>query len=204
MRLALAFLFISMCLFNAVTVSFATDTIAQNATERSRIFLNGYMDDSRIYQTQKGFHGLKLVTGTMGSGIASRTIDSQVYSDSNMDETSFTMSAEYDYRPYTSPLTQSDLRNVLCAKNYDVGSVYSERYTDIKDLIKDTNIYQNKEVSIYNIDSEIQGTARIGSKVQKNVDTVPSYMMQGTYIGYADINLELQAGNTSIMNLPCP
>jgi hypothetical protein len=182
------------------------DTIAQNVTEQSRIFVVGYMDDSRVLQTQKGYYGQKVVMGTRGSGIATRTIDSQVYSDSNMEEVSVKVSGEYDYQPYTPPLvfTLSDLRNALCAKNYEVGSVFSERYTNIKDLIKDTSIYQDNETSIYNVDTRIQGVAHLGSKVQKNRDTVPSYIMGGTYIGYADIQIELQAGNMSIFSLPCP
>jgi hypothetical protein len=208
MRCVLTFLLVFLlCLFTTIGSSFdEDDRIAQNATERSRIFVAGYMDDSRVYQTQKGYHGQKAVMGTSGSGIATRTIDSQVYKDSNMDEVSITVSGEYNYQPYTTPLvfTLSDLRNALCAKNYEVGSVFSERYTNIKDLIKDTNIYQDDNVSIYDIDSQVQGIAHLGSKVQKNRHTVPSYIMGGTYVGYADIQMELQAGNTSVLTLPCP
>jgi hypothetical protein len=208
MRYVLAFLSIFLiCFFATIRASSdEDDTIAQNVTEHSRIFVVGYMDDSRVLQTQKGYHGQKVVMGTSGSGIATRTMDSQVYSDSNMEEVSVTMSGEYDYQPYTPPLvfTLSDLRNALCAKNYEVGSVFSERYTNIKDLIKDTSIYQDDETSIYNIDSQIQGIANLGSKVQKNRHTIPSYIMGGTYVGYADIQMELQAGNMSIFSLPCP
>ena len=188
------------------------DTLAQNFTEHSWIFVNGYMDDSRVLQTDKGFSGSKIVYGARGSGIATRTIDSAVYKDVTFengyhgDEASMTISANYDYHPYVMPieLTQSDLRNALCAKNYEVGSVFSEKYTNIKDLIKDTSIYQNDTVSIYNINSEVQGIARIGSRVQKNANTVPSFIMGGTYIGYAQIRTEIQAGDISILNLPCP
>lgn len=184
----------------------AADTIAQNMTEHSWIFLNGYMDETRIMQTQAGFAGQKIVLGTRGSGIATRTIDSSVYADSSIEETSLTISANYDYKPYTPPVvfTQSDLRNALCAKNYEVGSVFSEQYSHLKDLIKDTSIYEDDNVSIYNINSEVQGTARIGSRVQKNSGTVPSFVMGGTYIGYAQIRSEIVAGNSSILNLPCP
>jgi hypothetical protein len=132
------------------------------------------------------------------------TIDSQVYSDSRMDEASLAISANYDYKPYTPPLTQSDLKNALCAKNYQVGSVYSETYYIDKDLIKDTTIYQNDSMSIYQISSEIQGTARIGQRVQKNANTVPSFTMSGTYMGYAKIISETLVGNTSVLTLPCP
>ena len=126
----------------------ANDRLAQNFTEHSWIFVNGYMEESRILQTQAGFNGQKIVLGTSGSGMATRTIDSEVYRDSNMDEASLTISANYDYRPYTPPLTQSDLRNALCAKNYEVGSVISETYNIDKDLIKDTKIYQNDSFSV--------------------------------------------------------
>ncbi len=180
------------------------DTLAQNFTEHSWVFVNGYMEESRILQTQAGFGGQKMVLGASGSGMVTRTIDSEVYKDSNRDETSLTSSVNFDYRPYTPPLTQSDLRNALCAKNYEVGSVFSETYQIDKDLIKDTKIYQNDSFSVYDISSEIQGTARIGQRVQKNANTVPSLMMSGTYMGYAQIRSETVAGNTSVLTLPCP
>lgn len=180
------------------------DRLAQNYTEHSWIFVNGYMQESRILQTQTGFNGQKMALTTSGSGMATRTIDSEVYRDSNMDEASLTISANYDYRPYVPPLTQSDLRNALCAKNYEVGSVFSETYNIDKDLIKDTNIYQNDSFSVYQISSEIQGTARIGQRVQKNANTVPSFMMNGIYVGYAQIRSETVVGNTSVLTLPCP
>jgi hypothetical protein len=188
----------------AATDISAKDALAQNFTEHSWIFVNGYMEESRILQTQTGFNGQKMVLGTSGSGMATRTIDSEVYRDSNMDEASITISSNYDYRPYTPPLTQSDLRNALCAKNYEVGSVISETYHIDKDLIKDTKIYQNDSFSVYEISSEIQGTARIGQRVQKNAKTVPSLMMSGIYMGYAQIRSETLVGNTSVLTLPCP
>ncbi|MEI6104654.1 MAG: hypothetical protein WCP70_11990 [Methanothrix sp.] len=180
------------------------DRLAQNFTEHSWIFVNGYLEESRILQTKTGFKGQKIALTTSGSGMATRTIDSEVYRDSNMDEASLTISANYDYRPYTPPLTQSDLRNALCAKNYEVGSVFSENYNIDKDLIKDTKIYQNDSFSVYEISSEIQGTARIGQRVQKNAKTVPSFIMGGTYMGYAQIRSETIVGDTSVLTLPCP
>jgi hypothetical protein len=203
-----AMLLFALCIaanMAAVTTSEAAeDTLAQNFTEHSWIFVNGYLEESRVLQTKTGFNGQKIVLGTSGSGMATRTIDSEVYRDSNMDEASLTISASYDYRPYTPPLTQSDLRNALCAKNYEVGSVMSETYNIDKDLIKDTKIYQNDSFSVYEISSEIQGTARIGQRVQKNANTVPSFIMGGTYMGYAQIRSETVVGNTSVLTLPCP
>jgi len=184
--------------------SSTTDRLAQNYTEHSWVFVNGYMEESRVLQTQKNFRGSKIVLSTSGSGMATRTIDSEVYRDSNMDEASLTISANYDYKPYTPPLTQSDLRNALCAKNYEVGSSFSESYNIDKDLIKDTTIYQNDSFSVYQISSEIQGTAKIGQRVQKNAKTVPSFIMHGTYMGYAQIRSETLVGYTSVLTLPCP
>lgn len=209
MRLMLfAMLLVALCMAAymaaATTDEAAKDRLAQNFTEHSWIFVNGYLEESRILQTRAGFNGQKIVLGTSGSGMATRTIDSEVYRDSNMDEASITTSANYDYRPYTPPLTQSDLRNALCAKNYEVGSVISETYNIDKDLIKDTKIYQNDSFSVYEISSEIQGTARIGQRVQKNANTVPSFIMSGTYMGYAQIRSETIVGNTSVLTLPCP
>ncbi|HPT20165.1 MAG TPA: hypothetical protein PLJ25_08870, partial [Methanothrix sp.] len=65
-------------------------------------------------------------------------------------------------------------------------------------------IYQNDSFSIYEVSSEVQGTARIGQRVQKNAKTVPSLMMSGTYMGYAQIRSETVVGDTSVLNLPCP
>ena len=122
--------------------------IIQNVSEHSWIFVNGYLEESRILQTHAGFAGQKVVLGTSGSGMATRTIDSVVYNgledcgpDKRMVEgISLTISGNYDYRPYIPPMTQSDLKNALCAKNYEVGSVFSESYNIDKDLIKDTKI----------------------------------------------------------------
>jgi hypothetical protein len=189
---------------DAANVQTTDDRLAQNFTEHSWIFVNGYMEESRILQTDTGFKGQKIALTTSGSGMATRTIDSEVYRDSNREEASLTISANYDYRPYVPPLTQSDLRNALCAKNYEVGSVFSESYNIDKDLIKDTNIYQNDSFSVYQISSEVQGTARIGQRVQKNAKTVPSFMMNGMYVGYAQIRSETIVGNTSVLTLPCP
>jgi len=202
-----AMLLVAACI--AANMAFAqdpstNDRLAQTFTEHSWIFVNGYLEESRILQTQTGFKGQKIVLGASGSGMATRTIDSEVYRDSNRDEASITTSVYYDYRPYTPPLTQSDLRNALCAKNYEVGSVMSETYNIDKDLIKDTKIYQNDSFSVYEISSEIQGTARIGQRVQKNAKTVPSFIMGGTYMGYAQIRSETVVGNTSVLTLPGP
>jgi hypothetical protein len=202
MLLILACIASNMAFVNAVDLT--DDRLAQNFTEHSWIFVNGYMEESRILQTDTGFKGQKMALTTSGSGMATRTIDSEVYRDSNREEASLTISANYDYAPYVPPLTQSDLRNALCAKNYEVGSVYSETYNIDKDLIKDTKIYQNDSFSVYEISSEIQGTARIGQRVQKNAKTVPSFMMGGTYMGYAQIRSETIVGNTSVLTLPCP
>lgn len=180
------------------------DSFAQNTTEHSWVFVNGYMDESRILQTQAGFAGQKAVLGASGSGMVTRTIDSVSYRDSNMDETSLTNSVEFNYKPYHAPLNQSDLRNALCAKNYEVGSVFSESYQINKDLIKDTRTYQDDSISVYEISSEVQGSARIGQRVQKNARTVPTMMMGGTYMGYAQIRSDTVAGNMSVLTLPCP
>jgi len=101
-------------------------------------------------------------------------------------------------------LTQSDLRNALCAKNYAVGSSYSESYSNLQELIKDTSATQTSTASVYDIASEVQGTARIGARVQKTASTVPAYVMGGTYMGYSNIHMQLETGNASVLTLPCP
>ena len=198
----------SMALIASGAASSDEDRLGQNVSEHSWIFVNGYLEESRVMQTHAGFAGQKVVLGTRGSGMATRTIDSVVYNDRlgdyMVDGISLTISGNYDYRPYIPPMTQSDLKNALCAKNYEVGSVFSESYNIDKDLIKDTKVYQNDSFSVYEISSEIQGTARIGQRVQKNARTSPTYIMNGMYMGYAQIRSELVAGNTSVLTLPCP
>jgi hypothetical protein len=192
------------CVIATVGASQALVSTPQNITEHSWIYNNGYMDDMRIYQTEPGFAGQKLVTGTTGSGTVSRTISAGVYGGLGQDELSFNEWGVYQYHPYTPPLTQSDLKNALCAKNYAVGSVYSESYSDIRDLVKDTTAIQTDQVSVYDIRSEIQGTAKIGSRVQRTSNTNPAYIMGGTYIGYTNMDIQIEAGNASVLTLPCP
>ena len=182
----------------------SADSFAQNTTEHSWVFVNGYMEESRILQTQPGFAGQKVVLGSSGSGVVTRTLDSVTYRDSEMDETSLVTSVEFDYKPYHPPLNQSDLRNALCAKNYEVGSIYSESYSEIRDLVKDTSVSQTNENSVYSIHTEADGTARVGARVQRSTSSAPAYIMTGSYQGYTNMRMQLESGNASIMTLPCP
>lgn len=70
----------------------------------------------------------------------------------------------YQNKPslYTEPISRSELRNALCAKNYEAGSVYSESYSEIRDLVKDTTVSQTNENSVYDIHTEVDGAARVG------------------------------------------
>ncbi|NPV61205.1 MAG: hypothetical protein HPY61_00990 [Methanotrichaceae archaeon] len=178
----------------------------QNLTEHSWIYNQGYMDDMRIYQTDYGFKGQKLVTGTRGSGTVSRTIDARVYGgfEAGYDQLSVREWGVFQYKPYSPSLTQSDLKNALCAKNYEVGSVMSESYSEIRDLVKDTTTIQDDSVSVYEIHSEITGTAKIGSRVQRKSTSVPAYVMGGTYMGYTNMYIDLETGDASILTLTCP
>ena len=69
----------SMALIASGAASSDDDRLGQNVSEHSWIFVNGYMEESRILQTHAGFAGQKVVLGTRGSGMATRTIDSMVY-----------------------------------------------------------------------------------------------------------------------------
>jgi hypothetical protein len=182
--------------------------VPQNLTEHSWIYNQGYMDDSRIYQTQYGYAGQKLVTGTRGTGTVSRSIDTSLYGGypNGYNEISMNEWGVWQNKPstFTQSLTQSDLKNALCSKNYQVGSVYSESYSNIRDMVKDTSIAQTDENSVYDIKTEIQGTAKIGARVQKSSSSVAAYSMSGTYMGYTNIHLTLETGNASILTLPCP
>ena len=198
----------ALCIASVGLLVPTVGAVPQNLTEHSWIYNQGYMDDSRIYQTQYGYAGQKLVTGTRGTGTVSRTIDASVYGgyENGYNEISMNEWGVWQNKPstFTQSLTQSDLKNALCSKNYQVGSVYSESYSNIRDLVKDTSIAQTDENSVYDIKTEIQGTAKIGARVQKSSSSVAAYSMSGTYMGYTNIHLTLETGNASILTLPCP
>jgi hypothetical protein len=197
-------LVVSAVCFSISMPSSAFGSAAKNLTERSQIDLSGYMDETQIFQTDNGFGGTKLASRASGSGHISRTQYGDVFAGPNYDETTYTEDVVADYRPYTPPPTQSDLKNALCAKNYEVGSVFSESYTNIQSLIKDTNIYQDKNDSVYQIGSYVSGTTKIGTMVRKNANTVPALAMGGTYIGDLNMHMEIETGNFSMLTLPCP
>ena len=211
LALLLALMF-GLMAFPFTPITITASGTGVNFTEHSWVYNNGYMDDMRIYQNEKGFYGQKLVTGTRGSGIVSRTIDAEVYGgygtgSDGVDHNSMEVSewGVFQYKPYTPPLTQSDLRNALCAKNYQVGSVYSESYSNIRDLIKDTTVMQDNNASVYSAHSEVEGTAKVGARVQSGPDAVPAYYMSGTYMGYTNMHLDIETvGNGSVLTLPCP
>ena len=182
--------------------------VPQNMTEHSWIYNQGYSDDMRIFQSTSGLHGQKLVTGTRGTGTISRSIDAQVYGgfEDGFNEIWANEWGVYQNKPslYTEPITRSDLRNALCAKNYEVGSVYSESYSEVRDLVKDTSVSQTNENSVYSIHTEADGTARLGARVQKSAGSGPAYIMTGSYKGYTNMRMQLESGNASILTLPCP
>jgi len=184
--------------------------VPQNLTEHSWIYSQGITDEMRIYQSEAGFNGQKLVIGTRGTGTVSRTINTQVYGgfDDGYNEIWSNEWGVYQNRPsrYSAPITNSELKNALCAKNYEVGSVYSESYSNLVELIKDTSVSQTDNNSVYSIHSEVEGTARVGARMQKSSSAVPIYVMSGAYSGYLNMrmSLEMDSGNASLLTLPCP
>jgi hypothetical protein len=141
-----------------------------NVTEHSYIYLSGYIDEMKIYQTDKGLVGQKLVVGTRGSGVVDKR--------------------------------QTAYVDALCAKNYRIGTVISESYTGIEYLIKDTTIFQNDNVSVYQVASHGRGTARLGALVKDGPTGVTVMSYGGTYIG--DFNIRQEIGSGSQLYLPCP
>lgn len=139
------------------------------------------MNDMRIYQSEAGYNGQKMVTGTSGTGTVSRTINVQVYGGfgDGYNEIMANEWGVYQNKPsrYSAPITASELKNALCAKNYEVGSVFSESYSQISDLVKDTTVLQDNQTSVYNIHTEVEGTAHVGARVQKSARAVPIYSM---------------------------
>ncbi|MDD4447106.1 MAG: hypothetical protein PHN61_05455 [Methanothrix sp.] len=182
--------------------------VPQNLTEHSWIYSQGTTDEMRIYQSEAGFHGQKLVVGTRGTGTVSRTINTQVYGgfEDGYNEIWSNEWGVYQNRPsrYSAPITNSELKNALCAKNYEVGSVYSESYSNLVELIKDTSVSQTDNNSVYSIHSEVEGTAKVGARVQKGSAAVPIYVMSGAYSGYLNMRMSLESGNASLLTLPCP
>jgi hypothetical protein len=69
MLLAFACIAANMAAVNAddaASVASTKDRLAQNFTEHSWIFVNGYLEESRILQTQPGFKGQKMALTTSG------------------------------------------------------------------------------------------------------------------------------------------
>jgi len=179
----------------------------QNFIEHSWIYSQGTINDMRIYQTAAGYNGQKLVTGTRGTGTVSRSIDAQVYGGNGYNDIWANEWGVFQNRPtrYAAPITKSDLKNALCAKNYEVGSVYSESYSDLVELIKDTTVAETDNESVYSIHSEVEGTAKVGSHVQRSASAVPIYTMTGQYTGYLNMRMSLESGGyDSVLTLPCP
>jgi hypothetical protein len=173
--------------------------ISKDVTEHSYVHLSGYIDEMKVYQTDRGFHGQKLVVGTRGSGMIDRRQTAYVYDD----EMYFNEWGTFDHRSVQDGTGESDLRNALCAKNYRLGTVISESYTDLDYLIKDTTIFQNDNASIYQVASQGRGTARLGARVQDGPCRGTAIMTYGgTYIG--EFNIRQEIGSGSELYLPCP
>jgi len=201
-------LLIILIIAAASTLVPAANGVPQNLTEHSWIYSQGITDEMRIYQSEAGFHGQKLVMGTRGTGTVSRSISAQVYGgyEDGYNEIEANEWGVYQNRPsrYSAPITNSELKNALCAKNYEVGSVYSESYSGLVELIKDTTVSQIDNKSVYSIHSEVEGTAKVGARVQKGSAAVPVYVMSGAYSGYLNMRMSLESGNASLLSLPCP
>jgi hypothetical protein len=201
--LTLTVLFVAL-LYPASDPTMAWD-VTGNITEHSFIHLSGYMDEMKIYQTDAGYEGQKLVVGTQGSG----TVTRRQYAEGSEDELYFMEWGYFDYHPYqvgssgvVGDSSESDLRNALCAKNYEMGTVISESYTNLSYLLKDTTTYQNDEASIYHISSSLSGMAKIGARVKDGYDGVTVMNYGGTYIGEMTIREEIGVGD--VFFLTCP
>lgn len=143
----------------ASPTSFAEWEIAKNVTQRSTIYLNGYMDEMFIYQTQEGLTGSKLVYGSRGSGTASRTVTSYV----DECEIYFNVQGEFNYKPYVPQTSENDLLSALREKNREVGTIISESYSGMEYLIEETTSSQKDGVPVYQITSQGRGMAQLGT-----------------------------------------
>ena len=98
--LALLLVFVSCVIISTATAANNKDT-GVNLTEHSWIYNQGYIDDMRIYQNEKGYAGQKLVTGTRGTGTVSRSIYASVYGgwDDGQNEMSFNEFGIFQNKP---------------------------------------------------------------------------------------------------------
>ncbi|HPR67358.1 MAG TPA: hypothetical protein PLM24_09520 [Methanothrix sp.] len=133
--------------------------IAKNVSQRSTISLNGYMDEIFVYQTEEDLAGSKLAYASRGSGTATRTVTSYV----DECEISFNVQGEFYYHPYEPQSSESDLRSALRAKNREVGSLISESNAGVEYLIKEDASSQKESVPVYDISSQGQSVARLGT-----------------------------------------
>lgn len=133
--------------------------IAKNVSQRSTISLNGYMDEIFVYQTEEGYAGSKLAYASRGSGTATRTVTSYV----GECEMSFNVQGEFYYHPYEPQSSESDLRSALRAKNREMGSLISESNAGVEYLIEDDASSKKYSVPVYDISSQGQSVARLGT-----------------------------------------
>lgn len=165
------------------------------------------MNDMRIYQSEAGYNGQKMVTGTSGTGTVSRTINVQVYGgfgDGYNEDNGQRMGRLPEQalplqRSYHSIRAERPVRQELQSGLRLLGELLQ-----ISDLVKDTTVLQDNQTSVYNIHTEVEGTAHVGARVQKGARAVPIYSMSGTYSGYTNMRMSLETGNASVLTLPCP
>ena len=139
------------------TTGLGSWTRSGDVTEHSYIHLTGYIDEMKIYQTDKGFKGQKVIVGTRGSGVVDRRQTAYV----SEDEMFFNEWGFFKYQPPLDQSLASDLRNALCAKNYRMGTAISESYTNLDYLIKDTPY--SRTITHQSIRSHPRGGGRPGS-----------------------------------------
>ena len=106
------------------------------------------MDESRILRPSRASLAKSSLRAS-GSGMVTEPLTPS-HTETDMDETAITTSVNFKYNPHHPPLSQSDLRNALCAKNYEWAQ-YSETYQIDVDLIKDTKTYQDDSICLHQL-----------------------------------------------------
>ncbi len=164
MKRLIAMLVMLVLLFSVQGVTFAEDRVF---SQHSYIFVNGYMDESRIFQSDYGFKGQKLAVGTRGSGMASRTQTVDFWSNSTTGESEihFIESGYFEYHPYTPGPSELDLKKALCAKNYNIVRAASDSYSSGNYPAKEISRQEGKSISPYQINSSSRAAALIGARL---------------------------------------
>jgi len=123
-----------------VLVVIGSAMAANHVYERSVISGVGYRSHEMVGMTSDGYDGQKIVKKVSGSGSFYDRTEFEM--DSIDDTINFTQEAEFEYFPTSYQTGKYDQKwmDKTCVVNYDAGGVFTEDYTDVESLLKETQI----------------------------------------------------------------